>query len=135
MEVDFTTHLHPPHAFGIVEQCVYRSNMPIHANFSFLRKLQLRTALVLSPEKPLREFEEFVQENKIELVSPRVHKIYAQRRLSFLLFQPVLMLQIHLGLEAWHPNTSWKPVRDELIKEGLEIILDETRYPIVVICT
>lgn len=60
--------VHPPHSFGIVEDKVYRSNMPTHANFSYLRSLKIRTALILSPEKPLREFEDFVGACNINMV-------------------------------------------------------------------
>ena len=64
----FAAQPHPPHSFGIVEANVYRTNTPVHANFSFLRRLNLKTAVILSPEKPLREFEEFVVEANIDMV-------------------------------------------------------------------
>eukprot|EP01137_Pigoraptor_chileana_P004779 Opistho-2@46896 len=101
--------LTPPEAFGIVEPSVYRSNSPFPVNFSFLKTLELRTVVVLSPEKPLRAVLDFFEECSINMV--------------------------HLGLKAWKPDVTWKPVSEELIKECLEIVLDSTKYPVMVMCT
>jgi hypothetical protein len=32
-------------------------------------------------------------------------------------------LQIHLGLKAWRPDATYRPVTEELIKESLEKVL------------
>ncbi len=52
----------PPEAFGIVQQGIYRSNLPQPQNFGFLKTLQLKTVLVLSPERPTRNFCLFLEE-------------------------------------------------------------------------
>ncbi|KNC80048.1 hypothetical protein SARC_07577 [Sphaeroforma arctica JP610] len=98
----------PPDAFGIVEAGVFRSNIPYHANFSFLRKLKLKTVVVLSPERPVRAVTEFLDENGIDM--------------------------IHLGKLTWS-SASWKPMSDEMLKEGLQYVLDVERHPIMVTCT
>jgi hypothetical protein len=44
------------------------------------------------------------------------------------------LVKIHLGLKAWKPDLTWKPVTEELIKEALEIVLDISYHPIMVMC-
>ncbi|KAI9143588.1 tyrosine phosphatase family-domain-containing protein [Paraphysoderma sedebokerense] len=101
--------LTPPEAFGIVEPNIYRSNTLHPSNFSFIKTLNLKTAVILSPEVPSRAVMNFLEENGIQL--------------------------IHLGLQAWKPNIGWRPVSEELIKEGLEIVLNTDYHPVIVICT
>ena len=95
--------------FGIVEAGLYRGSTPTPDNFSFLRQYGLRTAVVLSPEKLVPSVTDFFEENSIEVY--------------------------HIGLTAWKPAESWKPVSDELIKEGLQIILDANTYPVMIMCS
>ncbi|KAL1920668.1 uncharacterized protein VTP21DRAFT_1045 [Calcarisporiella thermophila] len=101
--------LTPPEQFGIVEKGIYRSDMLQQTHFAFIRSLHLKTVVALSPESPSRAIINFLQENKIKLV--------------------------HLGLRAWKPNLGWRPVSEELIKEGLELVLDFEHHPILVMCT
>ncbi|CAB4385300.1 unnamed protein product [Rhizophagus irregularis] len=101
--------LTPPEQFGIIEKGVYRSDMLHPSHFSFIKALQLKTALVLSPEVPTRAVLNFLEENNIKLV--------------------------HLGLSIWKPNLGWRPVSEELIKDGLEMALDVGNHPILVLCT
>lgn len=60
--------LTPPEQFGIIEKGVYRSDMLHPSHFSFIKALQLKTALVLSPEVPTRAVLNFLEENNIKLV-------------------------------------------------------------------
>lgn len=46
-----------------------------------------------------------------------------------------LSLQMHLGVGEWMPQSSWKPISEELIKDALEIILDVNSHPILVMCS
>ena len=55
-------------AFGIVEPGVYRSNAPSPANFSFLRTLQLKTVVYLSPELLVRPVVNLFEEKKVKFV-------------------------------------------------------------------
>ncbi|KAI8868313.1 hypothetical protein GQ42DRAFT_164214 [Ramicandelaber brevisporus] len=42
---------------------------------------------------------------------------------------------VHLGLQKWqHWEGGWRFVSEELIKEGLEILLDPNRLPALIIC-
>ncbi|RUS21121.1 tyrosine phosphatase family-domain-containing protein [Endogone sp. FLAS-F59071] len=101
----------PPEQFGIVEKGVYRSDMLQASHLPFIKQLHLKTVLVLSPELPTRPGLNFFEENNIKL--------------------------IHLGFATWKPTQppSWRPVSDELIKEGLELVLDYSIYPVLVMCT
>ncbi len=58
----------PPNDFAIVERNVYRTSMPSAKHFPFLETLKLKTALLLSTEKPLREATEMISRNAINLV-------------------------------------------------------------------
>ncbi|GES86682.1 probable tyrosine-protein phosphatase DG1060 isoform X3 [Rhizophagus clarus] len=69
----------------------------------------IEKALVLSPEVPTRAVLNFLEDNNIKLV--------------------------HLGLSIWKPNLGWRPVSEELIKDGLEMALDVGNHPILVLCT
>ena len=46
----------------------------------------------------------------------------------------VFPVQIHVGHRTW-TVTGWKPVSEEIIKEGLQLVLDVNRHPIMVMCT
>jgi len=100
--------LYPPEVFGIIEPKIYRSNSLNQINFPFITSLALKTVIQLSPEVPIKAVTTFFQENSIR--------------------------HIHLGLKAWKPDGSWKPVTEELIKEALEIVLDINYHPIMVMC-
>ncbi|CAH1755969.1 4587_t:CDS:2 [Entrophospora sp. SA101] len=95
----------PPEQFGIVEKGIYRSDMLHPSHFPFIKSLNIKIILVLSPEVPARSIMGFIEENKIKL--------------------------IHLGTRVWKPILSWRPVSEELIKDGLELILDVKNYPIL----
>ncbi|KXS09319.1 protein-tyrosine phosphatase [Gonapodya prolifera JEL478] len=92
----------PPESFGVVERGIYRSNTLHPLNFPFVKNLNLRTAVMLSPEVPMRSVTNFFEDSGIRFV--------------------------HLG-QAWKPNL------EELMKEGLELILDKKNQPVMVMCT
>eukprot|EP01114_Cavostelium_apophysatum_P019317 TRINITY_DN6190_c0_g1_i2.p1 TRINITY_DN6190_c0_g1~~TRINITY_DN6190_c0_g1_i2.p1 ORF type:complete len:141 (-),score=4.20 TRINITY_DN6190_c0_g1_i2:27-449(-) len=98
----------PPEVFGIVESGIYRCNSLSPINFPFIKQLQLKSVIQLSPEVPTKAVTSFFQENNIE--------------------------HIHLGLKIWKPDATWKPVTEELIKEALEYVLDVRYHPIMVMC-
>eukprot|EP00188_Purpureofilum_apyrenoidigerum_P001680 Plantae.Rhodophyta-Purpureofilum_apyrenoidigerum.ctg195.p1 GENE.Plantae.Rhodophyta-Purpureofilum_apyrenoidigerum.ctg195~~Plantae.Rhodophyta-Purpureofilum_apyrenoidigerum.ctg195.p1 ORF type:complete len:167 (-),score=18.12 Plantae.Rhodophyta-Purpureofilum_apyrenoidigerum.ctg195:403-903(-) len=96
----------PPELFGIVAPGIFRSNVPLAVNFSYFRLLQLRSVLLLSAEFPTRLVTTFLEENGIELR--------------------------HLGQKSLKSEASWKPMSDEMVKEGLEYLLNVDNHPIVV---
>ena len=42
---------------------------------------------------------------------------------------------IHLGYKLWQADVTWRPFCEELFKEGLEIMLRASNYPILVFCS
>lgn len=96
----------PPEMFGIVEPGVYRSNLFFPISFPFIKLLDLKTVLLLSAEVPTKVVCNFLEENNITLV--------------------------HLGSRSLTIETSWKPLSEELVKDGLEWILDRKSHPLLV---
>jgi hypothetical protein len=64
--------LTPPEHFGIVEKGLYRSEMFQQSHFTFIRQLNLKTVVVLSPEQPNRHTLTFLEECGTKLVCVRM---------------------------------------------------------------
>ncbi|KAI9281145.1 tyrosine phosphatase family-domain-containing protein, partial [Sporodiniella umbellata] len=111
MVVNSANILCPPEQFGIVEPGIYRSDMIQQIHFTFLKQFGFKTLIMLSPELPNRVTNNFIEEGQINLV--------------------------HVGMATWKPTqpSTWRPVSEELIKEGLELILDVETHPILIMCT
>lgn len=60
--------LSPPEAFGMVENGIFRSNIPHPSNYSFLKLLNLKTVLLLSPEVPSRNLAMFFDDVSVKMV-------------------------------------------------------------------
>ncbi|KAI9319379.1 protein-tyrosine phosphatase [Dichotomocladium elegans] len=103
--------LTPPEQFGIVEPGIYRSDMLQPLHFPFIKQINCKTVVMLSPEMPNRVTSNLMDECGMELV--------------------------HLGMATWKPTqpSTWRPVSEELIKEGLELILDRETHPVLIMCT
>ncbi|KAI8050868.1 protein-tyrosine phosphatase [Syncephalis plumigaleata] len=99
----------PPEAFGVVAPGIYRSDTMQVEHLPFLKTLGLRVIVMLSPEKLSRAAAHFIEEDNIRLE--------------------------HIGLRAWKPDNAWRPVSDELLKEGMELLLDAHNHPILIMCT
>ncbi|KAJ1327195.1 hypothetical protein BSLG_010537 [Batrachochytrium salamandrivorans] len=96
-----------PDVYGIVEKNVYRASTLQPASYPLFK--HIKTILSLSPEAPTKSILSWMEENRITLV--------------------------HLGYQQLvKPNTSsWRPVSEELVKEGLELILNADKHPLLVI--
>lgn len=102
----------PPEAFGLVAPGIYRSNALHPSHFSFLQSLHLKAVLVLSPEAPSRTITQFLHDQQIDLV--------------------------HLGHSSGHAATSYASpwsLSEELIKDSLELLLDGSKSPLLILCT
>eukprot|EP00658_Telonema_sp_P-2_P009969 TRINITY_DN13724_c0_g1_i3.p1 TRINITY_DN13724_c0_g1~~TRINITY_DN13724_c0_g1_i3.p1 ORF type:complete len:219 (+),score=57.37 TRINITY_DN13724_c0_g1_i3:231-887(+) len=97
----------PPDKFSMVEDGVYRSNAITAANFDFIKRLGLRTVVLLSPEMPLRALTDFLKHQSVQL--------------------------IELGLRIWSPDS--KAVSEEMVKEALEFVLDASCHPLLIMCS
>ena len=96
-----------PEAFGYVEDTIMRAATISPSSFPLFK--HIKTILLLSPEAPTKSLLNWIQENNIQLV--------------------------HLGYQMLGQASSWKPVPEEMIKEGLEILLNTKYHPILVMCT
>jgi len=104
----------PPEKFGIVEAGLFRSDIPSSINFSFLKTLQLKTALYLSREPPPPEATIFFEEEGIEMVN--------------------------IGGPSWVPSLArssslGSSLTEEFAKKALEIVLNEDVHPLLVLCS
>jgi protein tyrosine/serine phosphatase len=106
---EFPPLLQPPSMFAIVEDGLFRTNQIHQTNFPFLKQLKLKTVVKLTSEDPLLNVVNFCEENNIKLIR----------------------LGNTTSLKA---ERSWKPVSDELVKEALEIMLDSTQHPVLLMC-
>ncbi len=110
-ERDFLPTLYPPGRFGIVENGVYRSSPLLPLNLPFIKTLKLKTVIRLSPEVPNKTITAWYEENNIKL--------------------------IHLGLKTLEKKSNSESnnlLTEEIIKEALEIILDVTYHPVLLLC-
>ncbi|ORY99063.1 protein-tyrosine phosphatase [Syncephalastrum racemosum] len=103
--------LTPPEQFGNVEPGIYRSDMLQPLHFPFIKQFGFKTVIMLSPEMP--------------------------NRVTFNLMEEGGMKLEHLGMATWKPTqpSTWRPVSEELIKEGLELILNRDTHPVLIMCT
>ncbi|KAJ1799147.1 hypothetical protein LPJ59_002032 [Coemansia sp. RSA 2399] len=99
-----------PEAFALVEEDVYRcSGVLSREQIKYLDTLNLKTVLILSVEGPSRAFTQYIKAKGIR--------------------------KTHLGMTRWQSNLGWKPVSEELIKEGLECILNSSTHPLLIVCS
>ncbi|KAJ1837507.1 hypothetical protein LPJ73_007376 [Coemansia sp. RSA 2703] len=99
-----------PEAFALVEEGVYRcSGVLTSEQIKYLDTLQLQTVLILSVEGTSRAFSQYMKKKGIR--------------------------RVHLGMTRWQSNLGWKPVSEELIKDGLECILDKRNHPLLIVCS
>lgn len=106
MEHSRLEYYQPPDQYGQVESQVYRSAFLTPASFDFINLLNLRTVVNLSQEVPERAVLSFFQENNITLEN--------------------------VGLQVW-TSMAFAPITQELIKEALQYVLDESRHPLLLI--
>lgn len=154
--------LTPPEQFGIVEPGLYRSDTLHPSHFPFIRSLGIKTAILLTPELPSRAMSNFFEENNIRLIDLALGSWKnnssnnnnnssnatdgqgqgasssggggggggdgasgSNTASSLIPSIPAAPFQT-----SW-----WKPLSEELIKDGLEMVLDANNYPIIVMDT
>eukprot|EP00735_Rhodelphis_limneticus_P006387 TRINITY_DN1878_c0_g1::TRINITY_DN1878_c0_g1_i1::g.14157::m.14157 TRINITY_DN1878_c0_g1::TRINITY_DN1878_c0_g1_i1::g.14157 ORF type:complete len:192 (+),score=-13.63,sp/Q1ZXG8/D1060_DICDI/75.16/2e-83,Y_phosphatase2/PF03162.8/1.9e-51,Y_phosphatase3/PF13350.1/6e+02,Y_phosphatase3/PF13350.1/0.00011,Y_phosphatase/PF00102.22/0.019,DSPc/PF00782.15/0.095 TRINITY_DN1878_c0_g1_i1:72-578(+) len=100
--------LHPPVNFGMVEEDLYRSGQPNELNFPFLEKLQLKKVLFLAPDDPTPQFQNFLEDQGIELV--------------------------RVGFDS-DDKDPWSPISEEAVLQALHFILDRRNYPLLIMCS
>jgi protein tyrosine/serine phosphatase len=99
-----------PLVYGMVEKDIYRCATIQQDQDQFQIFNGIKTVLILSPESPTKYLTNWIAENNIILV--------------------------HLGLsQLLKARNSWRPVSEELIKEGLEVLLNVEMHPVLIMCT
>lgn len=98
--------LTPPENFAPVINKIYRSSFPQPNNFTFLKKLKLKSVLCLIPEEYPKIHEEFFRDEKIEL------------------FQ--------LGMSG--NKEPFVKIPHDLITEAIKIVLNPKNQPILIHC-
>ncbi|KAI5784648.1 tyrosine phosphatase family-domain-containing protein [Geopyxis carbonaria] len=99
-----------PDNFARVAGAVYRSSFPKPENFSYMKKLGLKTILTLVPEAYPEENNKFMNENGI------IH------------------IQVGMPGNKEQDSLSDPRVPDEKITAALKIILDKRNHPILIHC-
>ncbi|ORZ19216.1 tyrosine phosphatase family-domain-containing protein [Lobosporangium transversale] len=172
--------LTPPEQFGIVEPGLYRSDTLHPSHFPFIRSLNLKTAILLTPELPSRAMSNFFEENQIRLIDLALGSwknnmsnnsisnnsnnnnsnnnaadgqgigeavsgsgagagtgtgTGSGGALAIAGGGTNVTLTTPSVPAAPFQTSWWKPLSEELIKDGLEMVLDAKNYPIIVMDT
>ncbi|KAG0088984.1 hypothetical protein BGZ93_010085 [Podila epicladia] len=153
--------LTPPEQFGIVEPGLYRSDTLHPSHFPFIRSLGIKTAILLTPELPSRAMSNFFEENNIRLIdlalgSWKNSSSSNNNNSSAATDGQGQGASSGGGGSGGGEGTSgsntasslvpsipaapfqtswWKPLSEELIKDGLEMVLDAKNYPVIVMDT
>jgi len=64
---------HTPVAFALVQPGIYRFEIPQPHHLPFLRALRLQSAILLTSESLSRPVLQFLNDQQIKLVAPRLH--------------------------------------------------------------
>ncbi|KAH9248592.1 hypothetical protein BASA81_013776 [Batrachochytrium salamandrivorans] len=97
-----------PQNFAIVEPQLFRSCIFTRESFPFLRQLKLRSVLYLSAEEVPKSITEFCnEEDRVTLLSPITKQVFGR---------------------------DWTLLRGEVIKAALEMILDNDKLPLIIVC-
>ncbi|KAJ3306247.1 hypothetical protein HDV03_000167 [Kappamyces sp. JEL0829] len=123
--------------FGMVEPGVYRSNSTIFPCF-----VKFKTVLLLSPELSKLQAQSFVDAkvNFIHLglqslTGGKLGTATSSAGLPGVASSSSFTSMVGQPAAAIIAPTSWRPVSDEVIKEGLQIALNADTYPLLICCT
>eukprot|EP00457_Paulinella_chromatophora_P008963 gb/GEZN01009013.1/.p1 GENE.gb/GEZN01009013.1/~~gb/GEZN01009013.1/.p1 ORF type:complete len:273 (+),score=54.41 gb/GEZN01009013.1/:130-948(+) len=97
--------LFPPEKFGMVEDELYRSDLPSELNFPFLETLRLKKLLYLDVDPPSKRLLTFCEDHEIKVV--------------------------HMGKANNTAPSPWKAVSEDLVIAALNLILDRDSYPLL----
>ncbi len=99
--------LFPPLHYGAVEDGLYRSALPTNINYPFLKTLNIKTFVILSPDAVGEEFVMFLDECSI-------NAIFIEDKSTDI--------------------TKYGPIAEDTVIQALNIILDKSNYPVYVAC-
>ncbi|KAJ3224409.1 hypothetical protein HDU81_008567 [Chytriomyces hyalinus] len=113
-----------PDLFAPVESGVYRSTAVVEPHsIPFLLTLSLRTVLLLTPELPSRPLISLIDETGI--------------RLNHIGNRPASSVSANSrSIESQSQSmSSWKHLSDEIVKEGIEFVMNASNHPCLVMCS
>ncbi|KAI8608074.1 protein-tyrosine phosphatase, partial [Chytriomyces sp. MP71] len=112
-----------PDLFGHVESGVFRCSAVVETpSLPFLRALHLASVLVLTPELASRPLLALVEEQGI--------------RLNHIANKPAIRAHTQTTSAGIVGNAqNWKYLSDEVVKEGLEFVLQAANHPVLIVCT
>lgn len=96
-----------PDAYGVVEMDLYRSAVLQPVSFELFDNC--KTVLMLSSDAPTKAFLNWIENSKKTLI---------------------LLGPLHHG-----KNSNWRPLPDEVVKEGIEAILNPDMHPMLIMCS
>ncbi|SCV71650.1 BQ2448_3238 [Microbotryum intermedium] len=99
----------PPPSFSLVSPFLYRSSVPTTSHLPNLLPLHLSTILSLGPEIPPKALQQWCELQNVRLV--------------------------HLGhkRDVLREAGTWKPVQEELVKDGLQFVMLKENAPCLVV--
>lgn len=126
--------VHPPPAFACVSPYIFRSGDPsqVPDSFAYLSTLKLKTIMLMSIEYPSRMLEEYCKSNNIDFKYYGIDRRWPtpaaadredlRKALAHTLF-----------LSPGEINST--SVLESIIKDGLEVLVDERNHPALVLDT
>ena len=99
--------LFPPLNYSAVEDGLYSSALPTHINYPFLKTLNIKTFIILSPEAVGEEFVMFLDECSI-------NAIFIEDKATDI--------------------TKYGPIAEDTVIQALNILVDESNYPVYIAC-
>ncbi len=124
----------PPDQFAQVESGVYRSALPSTSqHFAFLNEtIALKTILFLSQEVPTLQMKKFCEKNDVTLINLGIH-LKQHRHLEFT-SGSLLTMDRNSNPILFDSYSNSKYLREELVKEALQILLNVNYHPILITC-
>lgn len=107
----------------MIEEDLYRSGQPNELNFPFLEKLGLKTIAWLAPEEPNQRL-------YVLYISRRLLALIKENSMDFIDDQEINLH--HLGVVS--SVNAWDPITEEAVLETLELILNPSNYPVMIMC-
>ena len=133
----------PPRGWGMVDDDLYRSSVPIDLNFPFLDALRLRTLVYLSHQPPSFALQAFVNDQNLSYPSPSP----SSRPLRLLHLSPSSIEREPLSSPSLHPSSSSPspsrslpssssppPLSEEAVITVLSLFLDPSSLPLLLCC-
>ena len=120
----------PPPTFSLVHPGLYRASshhFPNHA--PYFRSLRLTSILLLGLELPNAGLKAWCDKQGVRLVSPH---LLPSRSGVHLRAELTVHTRAQLHLPSAGPHSSWQPIPEETIKEGLEHVLERDNLPCLV---